>query len=396
VTLAASDPLRRLHGPGEPPELVGEVASSAALPVTHAALASVSPGAPTVATGDAVVATATAGDVTGSDDPRCVSYALRYPVSSGVPDSSTGPISLLLGPVATVMRVLIVGATGFVGSRLTEALHSAGHDVVAFSRSASRAGFPDGVEMFEGDLEDPMSVEGLCEDIDVAYYLIHSLTAENFAELDRTYARRFRKLASAAGVDRVIYLSGISGDERNLSPHLASRREAESVLEGESFDLTVLRAAIIIGADSASFRIVDDLTDRLPVMTVPQWVRTPCQPISISDAVAYLVELLDAKETRGGIYDIGAPNVWSCESLLKLTAEQKGKRVQIVPVLVMSPALSSHWLRLTTDVQYASARPLVESMRNPVTVDSERNLQSIVPIEQTSVETAVQQALANG
>ena len=105
------------------------------------------------------------------------------------------------------MRILIVGATGFVGSRLTEALHGAGHDVVAFSRSASRAEFPDGVETFEGDLEDPMSVEGLCEDIDVAYYLIHSLTAKNFAELDRTYARRFRNLAAAAGVDRVVYLS---------------------------------------------------------------------------------------------------------------------------------------------------------------------------------------------
>ncbi|WP_297885897.1 NAD(P)H-binding protein [uncultured Halorubrum sp.] len=294
------------------------------------------------------------------------------------------------------MRILIVGATGFVGTRLTEALHAAGHDVVAFSRSASRSAFPEGVEVFEGDLGDPMSVAGLCEDIDAAYYLIHSLTAENFAELDRTYARRFRKLASEAGVDRVVYLSGISGDERNLSPHLASRREVESVLEAGDFDLTVLRAAIIIGAGSASFRIVDDLTDRLPVMTVPKWVRTPCQPIGIADAVAYLVGVLDADETRGGIYDIGAPTVWSYESLLKLTAGRKGKRVLIVPVPVMSPALSSHWLRLTTDVQYAIARPLVESMRNPVTVDADRDLQSVVPIEQTSVETAVEDALADG
>ena len=294
------------------------------------------------------------------------------------------------------MRILIVGATGFVGTRLTEALHAAGHDVVAFSRSASRSAFPEGVEVFEGDLGDPMSVAGLCEDIDAAYYLIHSLTAENFAELDRTYARRFRKLASEAGVDRVVYLSGISGDERNLSPHLASRREVESVLEAGDFDLTVLRAAIIIGAGSASFRIVDDLTDRLPVMTVPKWVRTPCQPIGIADAVAYLVGVLDADETRGGIYDIGAPTVWSYESLLKLTAGRKGKRILIVPVPVMSPALSSHWLRLTTDVQYAIARPLVESMRNPVTVDADRDLQSVVPIEQTSVETAVEDALADG
>jgi dTDP-glucose 4,6-dehydratase len=293
------------------------------------------------------------------------------------------------------MRVLVVGATGFVGGRLVEALQEAGHEVVAFSRSASESAFPDGVETFEGDLGDPATLVGLCDDVDVAYYLIHSLTAENFAELDRTYARRFRELASTAGVDRVVYLSGISGDERDLSPHLASRREVESVLEAGSFDLTVLRAAIIIGAGSASFRIVDDLTDRLPVMTVPKWVRTPCQPIGIDDAVAYLVGVLDVDETRAGIYDIGAPTVWSYESLLKLTAKQKGKRILIVPVPVMSPALSSHWLRLTTDVQYAIARPLVESMRNPVTVSPDRDLQTVVPIDQTPVEEAIRRALAD-
>ena len=290
--------------------------------------------------------------------------------------------------------MLVVGATGFVGSRLVEALQSAGHDVVAFSRSASESAFPDGVEVFNGDLGDPATLEGLCEDVDVAYYLIHSLTAENFAELDRAYARRFRGLASDAGVDRVIYLSGISGDERNLSPHLASRREVESVLEAGEFDLTVLRAAIVIGAGSASFRIIDDLTDRLPVMTVPKWVRTPCQPIGIEDAIAYLVGVLDVDETRGGIYDVGAPTVWSYESLLKLTAKEKGKRVLIVPVPVMSPGLSSHWLRLTTDVQYAIARPLVESMRNPVVVDPDRDLQDVVPIDQTPVEEAIRRALA--
>jgi uncharacterized protein YbjT (DUF2867 family) len=292
------------------------------------------------------------------------------------------------------MRVLVVGATGFVGKRLVDGLHDAGHDVVAFSRSATESAFRGDVDVFNGDLGDPTTLDGLCEDVDVAYYLIHSLTAENFAELDRAYARRFRGLASDAGVDRVIYLSGISGDERNLSPHLASRREVESVLEAGAFDLTVLRAAIIVGAGSASFRIIDDLTDRLPVMTVPKWVRTPCQPIGIEDAVEYLVGVLDVDETRGGIYDIGAPTVWSYESLLKQTAEQKGKRILIVPVPVMSPGLSSHWLRLTTDVQYAIARPLVESMRNPVTVSSDRDLQDVVPVDRTPVDEAVRQALA--
>jgi dTDP-glucose 4,6-dehydratase len=292
------------------------------------------------------------------------------------------------------MRVLVVGATGFVGRRLVGRLAELGHDVVAFSRSASRESFPDGVEPFEGDLADSESLTDLCEDVDVAYYLIHSLTAENFAARDREYARRFRSLASEVGVDRVIYLSGISGIGVDLSPHLESRREVESILTGGAFDLTVLRAAVIIGAESASFRILNDLTDRLPIMAVPQWVRTPCQPIGIRDTISYLVGVLDVDETRGQTYDIGGPSVWNYESLLQLTANEKGKQIYIVPVPVMTPKLSSYWLRLTTDVQFDIARALAESMRNPVTVDAASDLQSVVPIEQTPIETAVRDALA--
>ena len=293
------------------------------------------------------------------------------------------------------MRILVVGATGFVGTRLVRTLADQGHDVVAFSRSATQHTFPDGVEPFEGDLGDPASLDGLCKNIDVAYSLIHSLTSADFADRDRRYARRFRELASDAGVDRVAYLSGISGDETDLSPHLASRREVESVLATGAFDLTVLRAAVIIGAGSASFRIIDDLTDRLPLMLVPRWVQTPCQPIAVDDAVAYLVGLLGVEETRGETYDIGGPSVWSYESLLELTAEVKGKRVVILSVPVMTPELSSHWLRLTTDVQYAIARPLAESMRYPVTVDADRDLQSVVPIDRTPIDDAVRRALSD-
>ncbi len=292
------------------------------------------------------------------------------------------------------MRVLIVGATGFVGRRLVDHFADTGHDVVAFSRSASEASFPAGVEAFNGDLGDPASLAGLCAGVDVAYYLIHSLTASDFAERDRTYAERFRELAEEAGVDRVIYLSGISGDGGGLSPHLESRREVESILGSGSYDLTVLRAAVIIGAESASFRILHDLTDRLPVMMVPQWVRTPCQPIAIADAITYLVGVLDAPETRGKTYDIGGPSTWSYESLLRLTATVKRRNVRIYPVPVLTPRLSSYWLRLTTEVPFAIARVLAESMRTPVIVDPDADLQSVVPIERTPIETAVRTALA--
>jgi dTDP-glucose 4,6-dehydratase len=294
------------------------------------------------------------------------------------------------------MRVLVAGATGFVGRRLVRALVDRGHEVVAFSRSASEVAFPAGVEPFEGDFADPASLAGMCDGVDVAYYLIHSLTSEDFAELDRRYARRFRERATGAGVDRVVYLSGISGDENDLSPHLASRREVESVLAEGSFDLTVLRAAVIIGRGSASFRIVNDLTDRLPVMIVPKWVRTPGQPIGVRDAVAYLVGLLDVDETRGRTYDVGGPSVWSYEALLRETARQKGRQVYILPVPLMTPELSSHWLRLTTDVQFEIARPLARSMRHPVTVDDDRDLQHAVPIDRTPIEEAIATALADG
>jgi len=292
------------------------------------------------------------------------------------------------------MRVLVVGATGFVGRRLVSRLTEAGHEVVAFSRSAKSESFPESVEPFEGDLGDPDSVAGLCEGVDVAYYLIHSLTAENFAARDREYARRFRRRADEAGVDRVVYLSGISGTGVGLSPHLESRREVEVILAGGEFDLTVLRAAVIIGAGSASFQILHDLTDRLPIMLVPEWVRTPCQPIGIRDAISYLVGVLDVDETRGETYDIGGPSVWNYESLLQLTADQKQKRIRIVAVPVMTPKLSSYWLRLTTEVQFDIARALAESMRNSVVVDETMNLQTVVPIEQTPIETAVGDALA--
>ena len=329
-----------------------------------------------------------------ADDPNVFDWPALVSARSSRRGLLEGATPFVLRSHVTHMRALVVGATGFVGRRLVRAVHDRGHEVRAFSRSASEVAFPDGVEPFEGDMGDPESLNGLCADVDVAYYLLHSLTADDFAARDRRYAERFRDMATAAGVDRVVYLSGISGDETNLSPHLASRREVETVLADGAFDLTVLRAAVIIGPESASFRIVDDLTDRLPVMVVPKWVRTPCQPIGIDDAVTYLVELLDAGETRGETYDIGAPSVWSYETLLRETAEIKARRLVILPVPVMTPGISSHWLRFTTDVQYAIARPLAESMRNPVTVDSKRDLQNVIPIDRTEIPDAIRQALA--
>ncbi|MDZ7747207.1 MAG: NAD(P)H-binding protein [Halobacteriales archaeon] len=289
------------------------------------------------------------------------------------------------------MRALVVGATGFVGSRLVESLTEADHEVVACSRSAASHEFPDGVESREADFAEPTTLDGLCEDIDVAYYLLHSLSAADFVERDRRYAKRFREQATAGGVDRVIYLSGITSEEQQ-SAHLDSRREVEGLLAAGDYDLTVLRAAIIIGSGSSSFRIIDDLTDRLPMMVVPEWVQTPCQPIYIEDAVEYLVRVLDVPATRNQTYEIGGPSVHTYESILRWLAALKGKHLLLVPIPVMSPELSAHWLRMVTAVDYNMARPLIESMRYPVTVSEETDIQSVVPIERTSIGEAMARA----
>lgn len=288
------------------------------------------------------------------------------------------------------MKALVAGATGFVGERLVSALLERGDDVVAFSRSASEYDWQPAVEPREGDLGDPESIAGMCEDIDVAYYLIHSLTRDNFADRDRRYAERFQKMASAAGVDRVVYLSGISGaaEGQTLSPHLASRREVEGVLEEGTFDLTVLRAAIIIGTRSASFRIVDDLTERLPFMIVPQWVQVPCQPIAIDDVIAYLAGTLDVPDTAGETYEIGGPEVLTYAEILRRTRRQFGHGLRIVRVPVLSPGLSARWLRLVTDVNPYLARSLVEGLRNTVIVEDER-IRDLVPVDRTPFELAV-------
>lgn len=292
------------------------------------------------------------------------------------------------------MNILVAGATGFVGKPLCENLSRSGHKVTAFSRSADSSFFDADVRINKGNMSDENSINEALEDVDTAYYLIHSLTSENFAKKDKKYADRFQKIASKKGVDRVIYLSGISGNENDLSPHLESRREVEKVLSKGTFDLTILRAAIIIGERSASFRIVDDLTDRLPIMIVPRWVQIPCQPIYIEDALNYLVKVLEEPKTRRVTYDIGGPDIVSYLQLLKMTARLKNKKIRIMSVPVMTPGLSAKWLRFTTDVQYSIAKPLVQSMRYPVVVEDSKDLQEVIEIQRTPIENSIKNVLS--
>jgi len=291
------------------------------------------------------------------------------------------------------VRVLVTGATGFVGGRLVPELVAAGHDVRALVRDASGYDPPEGVEVTEGDLLDPDSLTGVFEGVDAAYYLVHSMRAgEGFAERDRRAARDFAAAADAAGVQRVVYLGGLGEEGSDLSEHLESRREVEAVLANAAFDLTTLRAAVVVGAGSASFELVFQLVDRLPVMVTPQWVRTPCQPIAVADVVAYLVGVLDVPETAGETYEVGGLEVLSYQAMLERTARLAGRRLYILPIPVLSPRLSTYWVDLVTDVPRPVAHPLIHGLKNPVVVTDDR-IRDVVDVELTPFDVAAERAL---
>lgn len=292
------------------------------------------------------------------------------------------------------MRVLVTGATGFVGGRLVPALVEAGHEVVALTRDASRYDAPEGVTVAEGDVLEYGSFEDALEGVDAAYYLIHSMQAgDEFEERDRRGARNFAQAASEAGLERVVYLGGLGEDRNELSKHLRSRREVEYILEEGDYDLTTLRAAIIIGDGSASFDVIRQLGSRLPFMITPKWVRTPCQPIAIDDVIAYLVGVLDVPATAGNTFEIGGPEVFTYQEILaKVTERILGFRPLIIPVPVLTPKLSAYWIGLVTDVSTSVATPLIHGLKNSVVVNDTR-IRTFVPIELTPFDEAVEKAL---
>ena len=296
------------------------------------------------------------------------------------------------------MRVLVTGATGYIGGRLVPALLAAGHSVRCLARDTARLeGRFDGAEIVQGDLFDEASVDAALRDCDVAYYLVHSMSDDrrDFAQRDREGAQIFGHAAAAAGTKRVIYLGGLGkdGTGKKLSRHLRSRHEVGEQLRRGGVAVTEFRAAIIVGAGSVSFEMIRDLTERLPVMVAPKWVRTRCQPIGIRDVIAYLVAALTVPESVGRIIEIGGPDVLPFEELMQHYAAVRGLKRRIVIVPVLSPALSSRWVHFVTPIPSSIARPLIEGLFNEVVVHdgSARTLfPHIVPI---GYDEAVRRAL---
>lgn len=290
------------------------------------------------------------------------------------------------------MRVLVTGATGFVGSNLVDALVDTDHEVWVLTRDRQRYDGPSEVRVVEGNVLDPGSFDEAL-DVDVVYYLIHSMgTDGDYAERDRRAARNMSEAASEAGVDRVVYLGGLGTDGDDLSEHLRSRREVERILGLGEYELTVLRAAIIIGAGSTSFQLIRQLAGRLPVMITPKWVHTECQPIAIRDVINALVGVLEHPETAGETYEIGGPDVLTYAEILKRTRSQLGGKLYVLPVPVLTPRLSSWWVRFVTDVDPAVARPLIDGVKNSVVVTDDR-LQELLELDRLSFDAAVAEAL---
>ena len=288
--------------------------------------------------------------------------------------------------------VLVTGASGFIGAHLAQRLEQAGYRVRAMTRRPERYTGPG--EPVAGDVSDPSSLARALTDTDAAYYLVHSLSHDDFEARDAQAARNFAAAAAEAEVGQIIYLGGLGVDGEQLSSHLRSRREVETILSAGSVPVTTLRAAVIIGAGGISWEITRQLVDHLPAMVLPAWADTLTQPIALHDALTYLTGVLDNPAAIGRVFEIGGPEVLSYADMLHRVARLEGRELPAVTTSLLTTQLTSLFLPLVTDVDTAVARTLVDSLSTEVIVH-DHSIQQVVPGPTMTFDEAARDALAN-
>ncbi|TNF44335.1 MAG: SDR family oxidoreductase [Bacteroidetes bacterium] len=294
------------------------------------------------------------------------------------------------------MKILLTGTTGYIGQRLLPVLLNKGHEVICCVRDRNRFNtekYQSGkVTVIEVNFLEKETLQNIPEDIDIAYYMIHSMSSsiDKFEEMEALSAVNFKSRLEQTKVKQVIYLSGIVNDDK-LSKHLKSRKRVEEILSGSTFNLTTLRAGIIVGSGSASFEIIRDLVEKLPVMIAPKWLNSRSQPLAVRNVIEFLTGVILREETFNQSFDIGGPEVLTYKQMLLQFAEVRGLKRTIISVPVMTPKLSSYWLYFVTSTSYKLAVNLVNSMKVEI-ICRENNLREILGIELLTYKQAVQSA----
>ncbi len=306
-------------------------------------------------------------------------------------------------PSQTPEKILLTGASGFIGQRLLYKLDERGYSVRCLTRKPAAMRFSRPLkhepQIVYGDLLDPASLEKALDGIDTAYYLVHSMGGRSlkemrsFEERDRMAAANFVQAADRVGLPRLIYLGGLGDVSTTLSPHLASRQEVGRILASGRVSATILRAAVIIGAGGAGFEMIRYLVERLPVMLGPKWVYTESQPIAIENVLDYLTGCLTKPETSGQTLDIGGPDVLSYVDLMRMYARVRGLRRYIVGVPFFYTLLSAYWVALITPVPAGIVLPLGEGLKSPALCREDR-ITRMIPLDLIPMEQAICNALA--
>lgn len=295
------------------------------------------------------------------------------------------------------MNILLTGATGYIGKRLLPILVAQGHRVICCVRDPKRFNPPKSllpnIEVLKVDLLDAISLEQIPTDIDAAYYLVHSMSAsKDYLALEKQSALNFRLALNKTRVTQVLYLSGITNEDV-LSKHLNSRKNVENELKKGKYHLTTLRAGIIIGSGSASFEIIRDLVEKLPIMIAPKWLNTKCQPIGVTDVLSFLSKALFCKAVYDKSFDIGGADILSYKEMLLGFAKSRNLKRWIYTLPIMTPRLSSYWLFFVTSTSYKLAVALVDSMKVEV-ICKNSEINSILNIRPIGYQEALSKAFA--